>query len=132
MLSLKRCREILGKDLELSDDELEALRAQLYQLGGVALEMADPQKPEKHAEAPEARGPAAASRSAVSYFFSSHACHCGGMISCGQIATIPEANRKIVTFHDAFAYLARDLNLEIAATLTIVVTLASVAISTYK
>ncbi len=29
------------------------------------------------------------------------------------------ANRRIVTFHDAFAYLARDLNLEVAATLTI-------------
>lgn len=28
-------------------------------------------------------------------------------------------NRRIVTFHDAFAYLARDLNLEVVATLTI-------------
>lgn len=29
------------------------------------------------------------------------------------------ANRKIVTFHDAFAYLARDLDLEVVATLTV-------------
>jgi len=28
-------------------------------------------------------------------------------------------NRRIVTFHDAFAYLARDLNLEVVATLTL-------------
>lgn len=39
MLSLKKCREILGKDHELSEEEMEALRAQLYMLGEVAIEM---------------------------------------------------------------------------------------------
>ena len=44
MLSLKRCRELLGKDCELSDEELEILLVQLYQIGGVALQMATQQR----------------------------------------------------------------------------------------
>lgn len=40
MLSLKKCREILGKGCSLSDQELERLRAQLYQLGGIAMQAA--------------------------------------------------------------------------------------------
>ena len=33
----------------------------------------------------------------------------------GQVATIPESNRKLVTTHDAFGYLARWLGLEVIA-----------------
>jgi len=40
VLSLKKCREILGKEFKLSDEELEKLRAQLYRLGGIAIQMA--------------------------------------------------------------------------------------------
>lgn len=40
-------------------------------------------------------------------------------MKCSQLASaLAERNRRIVTFHDAFAYLARDLNLEVVATLT--------------
>lgn len=34
-------------------------------------------------------------------------------------ASVRFANRRIVTFHDAFAYLAKDLDLEVVATLTL-------------
>jgi len=30
---------------------------------------------------------------------------------CAQLATIPEAQRKVITPHDAFAYFARDFNI---------------------
>jgi hypothetical protein len=39
MLSLEKCREILGPECKLSDAELEALRDQLYQLAEVAIEV---------------------------------------------------------------------------------------------
>lgn len=35
-----------------------------------------------------------------------------------QIATIPEANRRIVTFHDAFPYFAREYGIEIVGVAT--------------
>ncbi|MBM3859221.1 MAG: hypothetical protein FJ395_06180 [Verrucomicrobia bacterium] len=38
MLTLERCREILGKECTLSDSELELLRDQLYGLADVAVE----------------------------------------------------------------------------------------------
>lgn len=37
MLTLKRCREILGKDCTLTDEELEMLRDQLYVIADLAL-----------------------------------------------------------------------------------------------
>lgn len=37
MLTIQRCREILGKDCALSDAELENLRDQLYGLADVAV-----------------------------------------------------------------------------------------------
>jgi hypothetical protein len=47
MLSLERCREILGSDCPKSDAELEKLRDQLYGLARVAVE-ALPNKPRKN------------------------------------------------------------------------------------
>lgn len=35
MISLERCREILGPDCQLSDEELERLRDQLYTLADI-------------------------------------------------------------------------------------------------
>ena len=47
MLSLKRCREILGADSPETESDLELLRDQLYGLVRVAVE-AIPQKPRKN------------------------------------------------------------------------------------
>ena len=38
VLTLDRCREILGKDCKLSDEEVTVLRDQLYVIAEVALE----------------------------------------------------------------------------------------------
>lgn len=38
MLSLDRCRELLGSDCALSAEELSALRDQLYQLANAAID----------------------------------------------------------------------------------------------
>lgn len=38
MLSIKRCREILGPGCNLSDEELELLREQLYVIAEMALD----------------------------------------------------------------------------------------------
>jgi hypothetical protein len=38
VLTLKRCREILGKDCTLTDEELEMLRDQLYVIADMALD----------------------------------------------------------------------------------------------
>jgi hypothetical protein len=42
MLSLNRCREILGKDCTLTDEELTMLRDQLYVIAEVALDAFQP------------------------------------------------------------------------------------------
>ena len=39
-LSLRRCREILGSTVELSDDDLVTMRDQMYDLASVAVEIA--------------------------------------------------------------------------------------------
>jgi hypothetical protein len=39
VLSLKRCRELLGKDCELDDGDLEKLRVDLYLIANVAMDM---------------------------------------------------------------------------------------------
>jgi hypothetical protein len=41
MLSLQRCREILGQDCSLNDEELETLRNQLYGLADVVTTVLD-------------------------------------------------------------------------------------------
>lgn len=38
MLTLQKCREILGTDYELSEQELESLRNDLYMLAEVAID----------------------------------------------------------------------------------------------
>ena len=57
MLSLKRCRELLGKEIQLPDKELEVLLTHLYQLGGVALQMATQPKKVEHAQEPSTPSP---------------------------------------------------------------------------
>ena len=42
MLTLKRCREILGKDCPLTDEELEMLRDQFSVLAEVVLDAYEP------------------------------------------------------------------------------------------
>lgn len=37
MLSLEKCREYLGKDSKLSDEQLESLRTDLYALADIAI-----------------------------------------------------------------------------------------------
>ena len=37
MLSLEQCRQILGKDCQLTDGDLERLREQLYALADIAI-----------------------------------------------------------------------------------------------
>jgi hypothetical protein len=59
MLSLQRCREILGTDSSLSDSDLQLLRDQLYALGRATVEAlprqprtnGSPRSPEGFAEA---------------------------------------------------------------------------------
>ena len=38
MLSLERCREILGKDCRSTDEEIKALVAHLYELAVIVIE----------------------------------------------------------------------------------------------
>ena len=47
MLSIERCRKILGKDCTLTDEELKMLRDQLYLVAEVALDafQPDPREP---------------------------------------------------------------------------------------
>jgi hypothetical protein len=44
MLSLERCRKVLGLDKKLSDEDLATLRDQLYCFAALALEVRDNQK----------------------------------------------------------------------------------------
>ncbi len=44
MLSLERCRKVLGSDTKLSDEDLATLRDQFYCLASLALERRDQQK----------------------------------------------------------------------------------------
>jgi hypothetical protein len=44
MLSLERCRKVLGSDTKLSDEDLATLRDQLYCLASLTLELRDHQK----------------------------------------------------------------------------------------
>ena len=44
MLSLERCRKVLGSDTKLSDEDLATLRDQLYCFAALALEVRDTQK----------------------------------------------------------------------------------------
>lgn len=44
MLSIERCRKILGADKKLSDEDLATLRDQFYCLASLALELRDHQK----------------------------------------------------------------------------------------
>lgn len=44
MLSLERCRKVLGSDNKLSDKDLATLRDQLYRLASLVLELRDHQK----------------------------------------------------------------------------------------
>ena len=44
MLSLERCRKVLGSGTKLSDEDLAALRDQFYCLASLALELRDQQK----------------------------------------------------------------------------------------
>jgi hypothetical protein len=44
MLSLERCRKVLGSDKKLSDEDLATLRDQLYCFAALALEVRDSQK----------------------------------------------------------------------------------------
>lgn len=48
MLSLKRCREILGRDNALSDEDLVNLRNELYSLAVIVVSAADPHSPSSH------------------------------------------------------------------------------------
>jgi hypothetical protein len=53
VLTLKRCREILGAGYQLTDEELEALRDQLYVIAEVALDAFSSQdEPESECGAP--------------------------------------------------------------------------------
>jgi hypothetical protein len=38
VLSIARCRELLGHDCSLNDEQLEALRDQMYELAKIALD----------------------------------------------------------------------------------------------
>jgi hypothetical protein len=37
MISIERCRQLLGPDCDLSDEEIEALRDQAYTLANIAI-----------------------------------------------------------------------------------------------
>jgi hypothetical protein len=50
VLTIKRCREILGADCKLTDEEVEALRDQLYVVAEVTLD-AFPSKAKTEADA---------------------------------------------------------------------------------
>ena len=54
MLSIKRCRKILGKKSKLSDEELEKVRDDLYALADICIE-AFLEKREKERQAKRAR-----------------------------------------------------------------------------
>ena len=41
MFTLEQCRKVLGDRIQLEDEELIALRTQLYSLARLAIEMAD-------------------------------------------------------------------------------------------